>query len=76
MNKRRFPAPWRVERIEGGFVVRDASGFALSYVYSPSNFNQLGTAAVGQLSPDEARRIATAIARLPELLAPEKEKGR
>ena len=76
MNKRRFPAPWRVERIEGGFVVRDANGFRISYVYSPSNFAELGTAAVAHLSPDEARRIATAITRLPELLAPEKEKGR
>lgn len=76
MTNRRFPAPWRVDRIEGGFLVRDASGFALSYVYSPSNFAELGTAAAGHLSPDEARRIATAIARLPELLTAEKEKGR
>lgn len=75
MSERRFPAPWRVDRIEGGYVVRDASGFTLSYVYSPSNYHELGTASAGHLSPDEARRIATAIARLPELLTAEKEKG-
>lgn len=66
--RRRFPAPWRVETIEGGFVVKDASGFTLSYVYTPSNYADLGTAAAGHLAPDEARRIANAIARLPELL--------
>jgi hypothetical protein len=67
--KRRFPAPWRVDRIEGGFVVKDANGFRLAYIYSPPNHADLGTAAVDHLSEDEARRIAAGIARLPELLA-------
>lgn len=73
MTNRRFPAPWRAERVEGGFVVLDANGFRISYVYSPSNFAELGTAAAGHLSPDEARRIAAAIARLPELLAADRK---
>ena len=30
---RRFPAPWTVERIEGGFKVLDDTGQALAYVY-------------------------------------------
>ena len=30
---RRFPAPWSVERIEGGFKVLDDTGQALAYVY-------------------------------------------
>jgi hypothetical protein len=31
---RRLPAPWRVERIPGGYVVCDANGQNLAYVYS------------------------------------------
>src|SRR5262245_55984679 len=30
---RRFPPPWKVERIEGGYKVLDASGQAFAYVY-------------------------------------------
>lgn len=72
-RRRRFPAPWKEERIEGGYIVRDASGFPLGYFYSPSNYDQLGTAATSHLSPDEARRFARAFARLPELLETEKK---
>lgn len=71
--RRRFPAPWREERIEGGYIVRDATGFPLGYFYSPSNYAELGTAATGHLSPDDARRMARAFARLPELLEAEKK---
>ena len=31
---RRFPSPWTVERIEGGFKVLDETGQALAYVYA------------------------------------------
>jgi hypothetical protein len=34
MTTRRFPAPWRADKMPGGYVVRDASGQALVYVYS------------------------------------------
>jgi hypothetical protein len=27
---RRFPAPWRADKIPGGYVVRDANGQALN----------------------------------------------
>jgi hypothetical protein len=27
---RRFPSPWRAEKIPGGYVVRDANGQALT----------------------------------------------
>jgi hypothetical protein len=30
---RRFPPPWTAERIPGGFVVKDATGQALAYIY-------------------------------------------
>jgi hypothetical protein len=32
MTARRLPAPWRVEKIPGGYVVRDANGQAFAYV--------------------------------------------
>ena len=30
---RRFPAPWRADRFSGGYVVRDANGQALVFIY-------------------------------------------
>ena len=60
------PAPWRVDKIPGGHVVRDATGQALSCLYSRDNDAEARQAKV--LTKDEARRIATTVARLPELL--------
>jgi hypothetical protein len=34
---RRFLPPWRVERIDGGYVVRDANGQSLVYVWNREN---------------------------------------
>ena len=63
---RRFPAPWRADRMPGGYVVRDANGQAIAYLYSRQNEAEAMQAKV--LTADEARRIAANIARLPELL--------
>jgi hypothetical protein len=66
VNDRRFPAPWRADKIPGGYVVRDANGQALVYVYSRDNDAEALQAKV--LTKDEARRIAINVALLPQLL--------
>jgi hypothetical protein len=65
---RRFPPPWTVDDIPGGYVMRDANGQSLAYVYARDNESDAQIAKV--LIKDEARRIARNIAKLPELLKP------
>ena len=63
---RRFPRPWYADKISGGYVVRDANGQALAYVYARATMAEATQAKV--LTQNEARRIAANIVRLPSLL--------
>lgn len=66
--KRRFPPPWTVEkRGDDVLEIKDANGMKLASVYYREDM-QRWTFGGSYLSADEARRIARAIARLPELL--------
>ena len=65
----RFPPPWTVEQIAGGYKVKDANGQSLAYVYGRETRADADTANV--LTMDEARRIARNIAKLPNYLAAE-----
>jgi hypothetical protein len=69
---RRFPAPWHVDKTPGGYAIRDATGQAVAWVYSRPTLAEAMQAKV--LTPGEARRIATNIARLPEMLMRASEK--
>ena len=66
MTQRRFPPPWSVDETPACFTVRDANGQALAYVYFEDESGR--RAAAKLLTHDEARRIATNIAKLPYLL--------
>jgi hypothetical protein len=50
----------------GGYVVRDANGFAVAYVYGRSTDDETITAK--QMTMDEARRVVSNIAKLPDML--------
>ena len=64
---RRFPPPWTVEALDGGFKVVDANNQSLAYVYGHA---EVRTAEIAEgLTLDEARRIASNIAKLPTLLS-------
>src|SRR4029079_1273628 len=60
---RRFPPPWTVEPIQ----VKDANGQSLAYVYGREIQADADIAHV--LTMDEARRVASNIAKLPNYLA-------
>jgi hypothetical protein len=64
MAARRFPLPWSVEEQAACFVVRDHNGQQLSYVYFEDEPGRRSAAKL--LTRDEARRIASNIAKLPE----------
>jgi hypothetical protein len=64
---RRYPPPWNIEALDCGFKIVDSNGQALAYVYGHADPRELANA----LTLDEARRIASNIAKLPSLLGKE-----
>jgi endo-1,4-beta-D-glucanase Y len=66
MSQRGFPPPWTVKQAgDASFIVCDANGQKLAYVYYEE---KPGQQSVQSLTKDDGRRIAVNFARLPELL--------
>ena len=57
------PPPWTVEPLDAGYKVVDANGQVLAYVYGLDDYRDARIAK--SLTLDEARRIASNIAKLP-----------
>ena len=63
-SARSYPGPWRVDVTEGGhFVVKDATGFSICYVYARKDEALRSS----YMTHAEAAIIAEAIAGLPEI---------
>jgi hypothetical protein len=67
VKTRRFPPPWVVEDHNNAcFIVKDANGFAVAYVYYEEEPGRRTAADI--VTRDEVRRTAVNIAKLPDLL--------
>jgi hypothetical protein len=67
MPERNFPPPWSVDELDSCFVVKDANGQALAYMYFEKEPRRRFRRDE-LLTRDEARRIAANIAKLPQLI--------
>ena len=65
---RHFPPPWRLVEMAGGYAVEDANGQQLGVFYGSRRVTPDIAQPAQTLTMDEARRMATNFARLPELL--------
>ncbi len=62
-----FPTPWSVRNNEDAYWVEDANGRRFGFTYFRDR-QVIGTGGEAFLTRDEARRLASNIARLPALL--------
>jgi hypothetical protein len=65
-HSRRFPAPWKIEERRESYVVIDALGQQLAYLYFEGEKTRKGYSR--RPSKNDAWRIARAITRIPALM--------
>ncbi len=63
---RLFPPPWSIEEHTESFIVKDANGQALAYIYFEDEKGRRDV--MKRLTRDEAWRIAANIAKLAEIV--------
>ena len=67
MVSNRFPLPWTVHRNGDAYWVEDASGQRFAFCYFRDN-QSIGSGWQSYLTEDQARRIASNVAKLPEMI--------
>ena len=63
MSNRRFPPPWSIDERTESFIVKDATGLPITYVYFEDEPQR--QMSMKRMSRDEALLIAVNIAKLP-----------
>ncbi len=63
--RERYPPPWRIEGIDGGFRIVSSNGFVLAYVYALDGIAR--SASPTSIGAREALAMAKAIAALGRL---------
>jgi hypothetical protein len=66
-SRRRYPPPWKVEEQVESYIVTDATGRRLAYVYFDDEPIRQGI--TKRISRDDAWQLARAITRIPSLLS-------
>jgi hypothetical protein len=67
-DPRRFPLPWSVNGSDSAYWVEDADGKRFGYTYFRDGHEAIGSGYGKLLTWEEARRVVSNIAKLPELL--------
>jgi hypothetical protein len=66
MTRRRYPPPWKIEEGSESYIVTDAKGQRLAYVYFENEPQRQQV--MKRISRDDAWQLARAITRIPALL--------
>lgn len=65
-QRRRYPSPWTIEEGTESYIVMDARGQRLAYIYFEDEPQRQGI--MKRISKDDAWQLARAITRIPALL--------
>lgn len=63
----RFPPPWKVQCNDDAYWVEDSSGHSFAFCYF-REYVSIGGGRNAFLTRDQARRIASNVAKLPDLI--------